>query len=164
MAEIGCLARLRSRVFAHGYHPVSETGALLIMQRGNGLPSRSLGEGWSPGQVLPLRLLGVGQTRYYFTTGRKLAAGNGWSPEALQANCRSRDVPLAKLGRRFYKRFFAKARPEELFRYRSKATARSRSLNAIAVLISQGRYFEVCGTSPLLCFNNRLFRSSVQPV
>ena len=63
-----------------------------------------------------------------------------------------------------YKRFFAKARPEGLFRYRSKASALSRSLNAIAVLISHGRYFEVCGTSPLLCFNNRLLRSSVQPV
>src|SRR5207302_9710347 len=50
--------------------PVSETGALLIMQRGN----------WSPGKVLPLRLLGVGQTRYYFTTGRELAAGDGFAP------------------------------------------------------------------------------------
>src|SRR5207302_3093402 len=35
---------------------------------------------WSPGKVLPLRLLGVGQTRYYFTTGRKLAAGDGFAP------------------------------------------------------------------------------------
>src|SRR5207249_3068457 len=42
--------------------PVSETGTLLITPRGK----------WSPGKVLPLRLLGVGQTRYYFTTGRKL--------------------------------------------------------------------------------------------
>jgi len=43
--------------------PVSETGALLIMQRGNGLPSRSpKGKGWLPGKVLPLRFLGVGQT------------------------------------------------------------------------------------------------------
>src|SRR5436305_1555871 len=71
--------------------PVSETGALLIMRRGP--PSRfalwrgkqlarravTLGEGWSPGKVLPLRLLGVGQTRFYFTTGRKLAAGNGFA-------------------------------------------------------------------------------------
>src|SRR5438046_181124 len=35
---------------------------------------------WSPGKVPPLRLLGVGQTRYYFTTGRKLAAGDGFAP------------------------------------------------------------------------------------
>jgi hypothetical protein len=35
---------------------------------------------WSPGKVLPLRLLGVGQTRYYFTTGRKLAASLGFGP------------------------------------------------------------------------------------
>ena len=43
--------------------PVSETGALLITPRGNGLPSRSPeGKGWSPGKVLPLRFLGVGQT------------------------------------------------------------------------------------------------------
>ena len=55
--------------FAPG-HPVSETGALLIMQRGN----------WSPGKVPPPRLLGVGQTRYYFTTGRKLATGAGIAP------------------------------------------------------------------------------------
>ena len=72
-----------------------------------------------------------------------------WQPSSL---LRSAEV---------YKRFFAKARPEGLFRYRSKATDFSRSLNAIAVLISQGRYFEVCGTSPLLCFNTRLLRSSV---
>src|SRR5882762_6023220 len=35
---------------------------------------------WSPGKVLPLRLLGVGQTRYYFTTGQKLSAGAGIAP------------------------------------------------------------------------------------
>jgi len=55
MAEIGCLARLRSRVFAHGYHPVSETGALLIMQRGP--PSRSAqwrGKQW-PAELKPGR-------------------------------------------------------------------------------------------------------------
>ena len=57
--------------FAPG-HPVSETGALLIMQRGI--------QKWSPGKVLPPRLLGVGQTRYYFTTGRKMAAGAGLAP------------------------------------------------------------------------------------
>jgi hypothetical protein len=62
---------------------VSEIGALLIMQRGI--------QKWSPGKVLPPRLLGVGQTRYYFTTGRvftdchycalsKLAAGAGIAP------------------------------------------------------------------------------------
>ena len=50
--------------------PVSETGTLLITPRGK----------WSPGKVLPLRLLGVGQTRFYFTTGRKLAAGDGFAP------------------------------------------------------------------------------------
>ena len=50
--------------------PVSETGALLITPRGK----------WSPGKVLPLRLLGVGQARYYFTTGRTLAAGAGIAP------------------------------------------------------------------------------------
>ena len=61
--------------------PVSETGALLITPRGNGSPGRSSeSEGWSPGKVLPLRLLGVGQTRYYFTTGRKLAASLGFAP------------------------------------------------------------------------------------
>src|SRR2546427_3080469 len=35
---------------------------------------------WSPGKVLPLRLLGVGQTRSYFTTGRKFVAGAGIAP------------------------------------------------------------------------------------
>jgi RibD C-terminal domain len=35
---------------------------------------------WSPGKVLPPRLLGVGQTRCYFTTGRKLATGAGIAP------------------------------------------------------------------------------------
>src|SRR5437773_12359431 len=35
---------------------------------------------WSPGKVLPLRLLGVGETRYSFTTGRKLAGGAGIAP------------------------------------------------------------------------------------
>ncbi len=43
--------------------PVSETGALLITPRGNGPPSGSPeGEDWSPGEVLPLRFLGVGRT------------------------------------------------------------------------------------------------------
>ena len=54
----------------------------------NGPPGRSrqAGKGWSLGKVLPPRLLGVGQTRYYFTTERskldlpKLAAGAGIAP------------------------------------------------------------------------------------
>ena len=58
---------------------MSETGALLIMQRGN----------WSPGKVLPPRLLGVGQTRYYFTTGRVLAHCHKWLP-GLESHQHSR--------------------------------------------------------------------------
>src|ERR1043166_5325657 len=68
--------------------PVSETGALLIMQRGN----------WSPGKVLPLRLLGVGQTRYYFTTGRKLAAGDGFAPPTALSKSVELLVTLSRIG------------------------------------------------------------------
>ena len=83
-----CLAWLCSRVLAHGHHPVSENrlhaprfGAQPAPGTFTGSPSgSSKSEGWSPGKVLPLRLLGVGQTRYYFTTGRKLAAGAGIAP------------------------------------------------------------------------------------
>ena len=44
----------------------SEAVVLLITLRSN--------DKWSPGKVLPPRLLGVGQTRFYFTTGRKLCS------------------------------------------------------------------------------------------
>lgn len=46
-----------------------------------------------------------------------------------------------------YRHFLAKARPEALLRYLSKSTARSRSMNATAVLIRQGLFFAVCGFS-----------------
>jgi hypothetical protein len=55
---VGCIGHFRKRIqlaaspgFVPG-PPVSETGALLIMQRGK----------WSPEKVLPPRFLGVGQT------------------------------------------------------------------------------------------------------
>jgi hypothetical protein len=44
----------------------SEAVVLLVTLRGKGK--------WSPGKVLPPRLLGVGQTRSYFTTGRLFGA------------------------------------------------------------------------------------------
>ena len=53
--EVFVLCRMTELAASPGFAPgppVSETGALLIMQRGK----------WSPGKVLPLRLLGVGQT------------------------------------------------------------------------------------------------------
>ena len=62
--EIGCLAWFRSR--SSGF-------------RDRRTPDYATRQ-WSPGKVLPLRLLGVGQTRYYFTTERKLAAGDGFAP------------------------------------------------------------------------------------
>src|ERR1700741_1363463 len=44
---------------------------------------------WSPGKVLPPRLLGVGQTRYYFTTERCLrtakAGYRGWNCTSIRA-------------------------------------------------------------------------------
>ncbi len=47
-------------------------------------------------------------------------------------------------------RFFAKARPDGLFRYVSKSKAIFLSVNAMAVFMRQGLYFEVCGTWPEL--------------
>src|SRR5438445_9149036 len=65
--------------------PTSETGCLAwFCSRSSGVRDRRTPDyatrQWSPGKVLPLRLLGVGQTRYYFTTGRKLAAWAGIAP------------------------------------------------------------------------------------
>src|SRR5579883_2809264 len=54
--EIGCLAWLCSRTSG------------VRDRRTAGYATRQ----WSPGKVLPPRLLGVGQTRYYFTTERKI--------------------------------------------------------------------------------------------
>src|SRR5437667_9298630 len=53
---------------------------------------------WSPGKVLPLRLLGVGQTRYYFTTGRKLAAGDGFAPSTSLSKSDELLVTLSRIG------------------------------------------------------------------
>jgi len=43
-------------------------------------------------------------------------------------------------------RFFAKARPEGVFRYASKSNALFRSVKTMAVFIRHGLYFEVCET------------------
>jgi hypothetical protein len=77
-----------------------------------------------------------------------------WSPDGLALPSRS----LAKAGQR---RFFAKARPDPLFKYFSNASALGISVNATAVLIRQGRNFEVWGTDPLLCFSSRFAKFSV---
>src|SRR6478752_10104155 len=61
-------------------------------------------------------------------------------------------------------RFFANARPEADFRYFSNATALASSLKAMQVLMRHGPYFDVCGTSPALCFASRARRSSVMPM
>ena len=74
-----------------------------------------------------------------------------------QASARQSSFSAA-LRRKIYNRFLAKARPDEDFRYRSKATARSRLVNAIAVLILHGRSFEVWIISPALCRLRRSFR------
>ena len=47
-----------------------------------------------------------------------------------------------------HSRFFENARPDEVFKYRSKSNALFFSVNAIAVFIRQGLYFEVCGHLP----------------
>ena len=54
-----------------------------------------------------------------------------------------------------YSLTLANARPDADFRYRSKANARSLSENATLVLMRHGRNFDVCDTSPELCFCNR---------
>lgn len=55
-------------------------------------------------------------------------------------------------------------RPECVFRYFSKAAARSRSRKATATRSPQGRCLAVCNTSPALCRRRRSWRSSVIPV
>jgi len=60
-------------------------------------------------------------------------------------------------------RFFAKARPEADFKYRSNSSARWRSVKAVTVLIRQGRNLIVCGTWPELCVFKRSRKSSVKP-
>jgi len=57
-----------------------------------------------------------------------------------------------------------KTRPECVFRYFSKAAARSRSQKARATRSPQGRCLAVCNTSPALCRRRRSWRSSVSPV
>jgi len=60
-------------------------------------------------------------------------------------------------------RFFAKALPEADLRYFSNANACFSLEKAIYVLSVHGAYFEVCVTSPALCFAMRLRRSLVTP-
>ena len=57
-----------------------------------------------------------------------------------------------------------KALPQWVFKQASKAQAFSLFSKAIAFLIRHGLYFDVCGTSPLLCFSRRDLKSSVQPM
>ena len=61
------------------------------------------------------------------------------------------------------KRFFAKARPDWVLRYRSKATALVLSRKATAVSIRQGANFDVCGTLRALWALRRSARFSVTP-
>lgn len=55
---------------------------------------------------------------------------------------------VSSKGRRRHMRFFAKARPDEVFRYRSKSRAFLRLVNARAVFMRQGRNFDVWGHWP----------------
>jgi hypothetical protein len=52
-------------------------------------------------------------------------------------------VRVTRYGSEDYSRFFAKALPEAVLRYFSNSAARLRSPKAIAVLIRQGRNFEL---------------------
>ena len=58
-------------------------------------------------------------------------------------------------GRRHYSLFFANARPEADLRYFSKSNARFSSEKARYVFTRHGVNFDVCDTSPELCFFSR---------
>jgi HNH endonuclease len=66
--------------------------------------------------------------------------------------------------RRHYSLFFANARPEADLRYFSKSNARFSSEKARYVFTRHGLNFEVCDTSPELCFFNRARKSRAIPV
>src|SRR5207245_10713640 len=61
------------------------------------------------------------------------------------------------------RRFLAKALPDADLRSFSNAKACFSSVNAMYVFIAQGEYFEVCDTSPALCFCKRARKSLVDP-
>lgn len=75
--------------FVEMRRPDTEIGCLAwLCSRTSGVRDRRTADyatrQWSPGKVLPPRLLGVGQTRYYFTTGWEIGC-RGWNCTSIRA-------------------------------------------------------------------------------